>query len=412
MHRRDNRFAGPPVRSSRLLPAFILSMRRSSFLVRLIAIGILLHVYVGFRLIPDMPVSIAVRWLLGCWLVLSVVLIPLGMLARTIKRQPLGDRLAWIGLLAMGFFSSLLVLTFARDLALASMMTVDAIWPGLIALADWRTGTAAAVPLLAVLSTLIGLFNARRRARVVTIEVPIDDLPAALDGFTIVQISDIHVGPTIKRRYVDAIVDAVNRLKPDLIAVTGDVVDGSVPQLTQHTQPLSRLSARHGAFLVTGNHEYYAGADAWIDEFRRLGLNVLLNEHVVVEHDGARAVIAGVTDYSAGHHDPLHRSDPMAAIAGAPGDVLIKVLLAHQPRSAEAAAEAGFTLQLSGHTHGGQFFPWNFFVRFQQPFTAGLARLNGLWVYTSRGTGYWGPPKRLGAPSEITRVRLVPGEAE
>lgn len=387
-------------------------MRRSSFLVRLIAIGILLHVYVGFRLIPDMPVSIPVRWLLGCWLVLSVVLIPLGMLARTIKRQPLGDRLAWIGLLAMGFFSSLLVLTFARDLALASMMTVDAIWPGLIALAHWRTGTAAAVPLLAVLSTLIGLFNARRRARVVTIEVPIDDLPAALDGFTIVQISDIHVGPTIKRRYVDAIVDAVNRLKPDLIAVTGDVVDGSVPQLTQHTQPLSRLSARHGAFLVTGNHEYYAGADAWIDEFRRLGLNVLLNEHVVVEHDGARAVIAGVTDYSAGHHDPLHRSDPMAAIAGAPGDVLIKVLLAHQPRSAEAAAKAGFTLQLSGHTHGGQFFPWNFFVRFQQPFTAGLARLNGLWVYTSRGTGYWGPPKRLGAPSEITRVRLVPGEAE
>jgi len=412
MHRRDNRFAGPSLRSSRLLPAFILSMRRSSFLVRLIAIGILLHVYVGFRLIPDMPVSIAVRWLLGCWLVLSVVLIPLGMLARTIKRQPLGDRLAWIGLLAMGFFSSLLVLTFARDLALASMMTVDAIWPGMFALADWRTGTAAAVPLLAVLSTLIGLFNARRRARVVTIEVPIDDLPAALDGFTIVQISDIHVGPTIKRRYVDAIVDAVNRLKPDLIAVTGDVVDGSVPQLTQHTQPLSRLSARHGAFLVTGNHEYYAGADAWIDEFRRLGLNVLLNEHVVVEHDGARAVIAGVTDYSAGHHDPLHRSDPMAAIAGAPGDVLIKVLLAHQPRSAEAAAEAGFTLQLSGHTHGGQFFPWNFFVRFQQPFTAGLARLNGLWVYTSRGTGYWGPPKRLGAPSEITRVRLVPGEAE
>ncbi|MDI7046752.1 metallophosphoesterase, partial [Escherichia coli] len=104
------------------------------------------------------------------------------------------------------------------------------------------------------------------------------------------------------------------------------------------------------------------------------------------------AVIAGVTDYSAGHHDPLHRSDPVAALAGAPGDVQIKVLLAHQPRSAEAAAAAGFTLQLSGHTHGGQFFPWNFFVRFQQPFTAGLARLNGLWVYTSRGTGYWGPP--------------------
>jgi predicted MPP superfamily phosphohydrolase len=385
-------------------------MRRSSFLVRFICIGVLLHIYVGLRIIPDLPIDSTGRWLAALWLVLSVLFIPLGMLARTIEQQPLADRLAWIGLLAMGFFSSLLVLTFARDLMLASLLTVDAIWPHTIPLGRWRTDSAAAVPLLALLSTTIGLVNARRRARVVTIEVPIDDLPDALDGFTIVQISDIHVGPTIKRRYVDAIVDAVNRLKPDLIAVTGDVVDGSVPQLSAHTQPLARLSARHGAYLVTGNHEYYAGADAWIDEFRRLGLHVLLNEHVVVEHDGARAVIAGVTDYSGGHFDPAHRSDPVAALHGAPGDVLIKVLLAHQPRSAEAAAEAGFTLQLSGHTHGGQFFPWNFFVRLQQPFTAGLARLNGLWVYTSRGTGYWGPPKRLGAPSEITRLRLVPGD--
>lgn len=387
-------------------------MRRSSFLVRIILIGILLHIYVGFRLIPDMPIDTVGRGLCALWLVLSIFLIPLGMLARTIKRQPLGDRLAWVGLLAMGFFSSLLVLTFLRDVVLASLLTIDAIWPRAVAMGNWRTGSAAAVPLAALLSTLVGLVNARRRARVVTIEVPIDDLPPALDGFTIVQISDIHVGPTIKRHYVDAIVNAVNRLEPDLIAVTGDIVDGSVPQLRNHTQPLSRLSARHGAFLVTGNHEYYAGANAWIDEFRRLGLTVLLNEHVIVDHDGAHAVIAGVTDYSAGHHDPLHRSDPVAALAGAPGDVLIKVLLAHQPRSAEAAAAAGFTLQLSGHTHGGQFFPWNFFVRFQQPFTAGLARLNGLWVYTSRGTGYWGPPKRLGAPSEITRLRLVPGEPD
>jgi predicted MPP superfamily phosphohydrolase len=387
-------------------------MRRSSFLVRIILIGILLHFYVGFRLIPDLPIDTVGHGLFALWLVLSCCLIPLGMLARTIKRQPLGDRLAWVGLLAMGFFSSLLVLTFIRDLALVSLLTVDAIWPHTIALPNWRVASAVAVPALAVLSTLVGLFNARRRARVVTVEVPINDLPAALNGFTIVQISDIHVGPTIKRRYVEAIVDAVNQLKPDLIAITGDIVDGSVPQLTNHTQPLSRLTARHGAFLVTGNHEYYAGAHAWIDEFRRLGLKVLLNEHVVVHHEGARAVIAGVTDYSAAHFDPAHRSDPAAALVGAPADVLIKVLLAHQPRSAEAAAKAGFTLQLSGHTHGGQFFPWNFFVRFQQPFTAGLARLNGLWVYTSRGTGYWGPPKRLGAPSEITRVRLVPGEAD
>ncbi|MEQ5843422.1 serine/threonine protein phosphatase [Paraburkholderia acidicola] len=386
-------------------------MRRfSQFFIRLILIGILFHVYVGFRLIPDLPVGSTWHWLAAFYLVLSCLLIPLGMLARsiTVTRPKLGDRLAWLGLMPMGFFSSLLVLTFVRDLLLASLLTIDAIWPHTIALAHWRTNSAAAVPLLALLSTAVGFFNARRRARVVTIDVPIDDLPNALDGFTIVQISDIHVGPTIKGRYVDAIVDAVNRLKPDLIAVTGDVVDGSVEQLTEHTRPLSRLTARHGAYLVTGNHEYYAGADAWIAEFQRLGLRVLMNEHEVIDHNDAQLVIAGVTDYSAGHFDPAHRSDPAGALLGAPADVRIKVLLAHQPRTADAAADAGFTLQLSGHTHGGQFFPWNFFVRFQQPFTAGLARLNGLWVYTSRGTGYWGPPKRLGAPSEITRLRLIP----
>jgi hypothetical protein len=135
-------------------------------------------------------------------------------------------------------------------------------------------------------------------------------------------------------------------------------------------------------------------------------LRVLLNEHVVLERNGAPFIIAGVTDYSAGQFDEAHRSDPAAALADAPNDVQLKVLLAHQPRTAPAAADAGYTLQLSGHTHGGQFFPWNFFVRLQQPFTAGLAKLDSLWVYTSRGTGYWGPPKRLGAPSEITRLRL------
>lgn len=382
-------------------------MRRSSFFTRAILIGIMLHVYVGLRLVPELPVGFAVKILAACALVLSCCLIPLGMLSRRFERQPQADRIAWIGLLAMGFFSSLLVFTFLRDVALASALTIDALWHGALSLDRWRVDTAAGVVVVAVLSTALGFINARRRARVVSVDVPITGLPEALDGLTIVQISDIHVGPTIKARYVDAIVDAVNRLEPDLIAVTGDVVDGSVQQLAGHTEPLRRLKARYGTYLVTGNHEYYSGAEQWIAQFRHLGLRVLLNEHVVLEHNGARFIVAGVTDYSAGHFDEAHRSDPAAAVAGAPGDIDIKLLLAHQPRTALAAAEAGYTLQLSGHTHGGQFFPWNFFVRLQQPFTAGLAKLDTLWIYTSRGTGYWGPPKRLGAPSEITRLRLV-----
>jgi predicted MPP superfamily phosphohydrolase len=275
-------------------------------------------------------------------------------------------------------------------------------------LAGFRSDSALAVPILAALFTLVGFVNARRRARVRRVDVPIADLPAPLHGFSIAQISDIHVGATIKRDYLNGIVDAVNDLGADMIAVTGDLVDGSVAQLAPHTAPLSRLSARHGAFFVTGNHEYYSGASDWVDEVRRLGLAVLMNEHVVLQHEGAAVVVAGVTDYSAGHFDPAHRSDPAAAIAGAPRDAGVRLLLAHQPRSAFAAAPAGFDLQLSGHTHGGQFFPWIFLVRLQQPFTAGLHRLGKLWVYISRGTGYWGPPKRLGAPSEITYLRLVP----
>ena len=186
------------------------------------------------------------------------------------------------------------------------------------------------------------------------------------------------------------------------------LVDGSVAELSQHTACLSRLSARHGAFFVTGNHEYYSGVRSWVAEIRRLGLRVLMNEHVVLQHKGAGVVVAGVTDFNAGSFDPSQHSDPAAAIAGAPADAGVNVLLAHQPRSAFAARKAGYDLQLSGHTHGGQFLPWNFFVRFQQPFTAGLHRLGKLWIYVSRGTGYWGPPKRLGAPSEITRLTLVP----
>ena len=361
----------------------------------------LLHAYIGVRILPPLPGAPWPQALGALLLLLSFALIPVGLLARSITRQPLSDRLAWIGLLALGMFSSLLVLTLLRDIALG----LGALF-GLHSAAVVAT-SAAAVPTLSALVTLVGFLNARRTAKVVEIEVPIEGLPPALQGFTIAQISDIHVGPTIKRAYLDAIVDAVNALDADLVAVTGDLVDGSVHSLAPHTSPLARLSARHGSYFVTGNHEYYSNAYEWIAEIRRLGLTVLMNEHVVLEHDGAALLVAGVTDYSAHHFDPSHKSDPHAALAGAPDKVGVKILLAHQPRSANAAADAGFDLQLSGHTHGGQFFPWNFFVPLQQPYTAGLKRLRQLWVYTSRGTGYWGPPKRFGAPSEITRLRLT-----
>ena len=370
---------------------------RSRILVVLALLG-LLHLYIGLRILPALAWGTAAQTAAVVLLLLSCILIPAGLTSRSRSN----DYLNWAGLLLMGLFSSLLVFTVLRDLALGltGLISPVADWHGALA-----EKSAFAVVFGALFVTLLGFLNARRRAAIVEVDVPIQDLPPALDGFIIAQISDIHVGPTIKRGYLDAIVDAVNTLGADLVAVTGDLVDGSVEKLAPHTQPLSRLNARYGSYFVTGNHEYYSGAHAWIDEVERLGLRVLKNEHVVIEHKGSSIVIAGITDYSAHMFDAEHRSDPHAAVSGAPDTT--RILLAHQPRSAYAASEAGYHLQISGHTHGGQFWPWNHFVRFQQPFTAGLRSINGLLVYISRGTGYWGPPKRFGAPSEITRLRLV-----
>ncbi|WP_395055334.1 metallophosphoesterase [Polaromonas sp.] len=369
--------------------------------------SLLLHAYLGVRLIPALAAWPVVQMLLGLSLLASMVLMPMGLTARRIKSPVLADRVAWTGMVFMGLFSSLFVLTLLRELALLGGWLWLLAQPTAFSWPVLSAGSAAAVALLGLLMTFFGFFNARRTAAVVRVDVPIAGLPAALHGFAIAQISDIHVGPTIKRGYLQAIVDVVNQLQVDMVAVTGDLVDGTVADLAPHVAPLAGLSSVHGTYFVTGNHEYYSGVHAWILELNRLGVRVLMNEHVVLPHG---LVLAGVADWSAGHFDSTHRSDPHAALAGAPAATTVKLLLAHQPRSAVEAEKAGFDLQLSGHTHGGQFWPWGFFVRFQQPFTAGLNRLENLWIYTSRGTGYWGPPKRFGAPSEITHLRLVPAQ--
>jgi len=382
----------------------------------LVLVTALLHGYIAARLLPGLAASALGQWLLLGALALSTLLIPLALrgLRRdtTARARQLMHFLRWAGLLFLGLLSTLLVLTLARDGVLVLLWLVNFLMPGLLPLAQLSSWSAQAVPLLGLAVTLAGFLNARRTAVVRRVDVPIKGLPAAWHGFTVAQISDVHVGPTIGHGYLQRIVNKVNALQADMVAITGDLVDGGVSELAAQVAPLADLSSRHGTFFVTGNHEYYSGAHAWIVELRRLGLTVLMNEHVVLTSPSvpgqvsAQLVLAGVTDYSAGHFDAAHRSDPAAALLGAPLDA-VRLLLAHQPRSALAAAQAGFDLQLSGHTHGGQFYPWNLLVRLQQPFTAGLHKLQDLWVYTSRGTGYWGPPKRFGAPSEITLLRLV-----
>jgi hypothetical protein len=251
----------------------------------------------------------------------------------------------------------------------------------------------------------VGFAEARRVPRVVEVEVPIQDLHPDLEGLRIVQLTDVHVGPTIRGTWLSQVVEVANSLEPDLVALTGDFVDGFVEDLAPELEALARLRARHGAFFVTGNHEYYWDGPAWCAAIEALGPTVLINEHRLIQRGDARLLLAGVTDLGAGRHEPSHASDPAKAKAGAPAHD-VALLLAHQPRSVYAAAQAGFDLQLSGHTHSGQYFPMSLMIHLMQPYVQGLARHEDLQIYVSAGTGYWGPPNRAGSPSEISLLTL------
>jgi predicted MPP superfamily phosphohydrolase len=237
----------------------------------------------------------------------------------------------------------------------------------------------------------------------------VDGLAPDLDGLRIVQISDLHVGPTMRLAYVQRVVDMTNALAPDLIALTGDIVDGAVARLAPQVAPLEALTAGQRAFFVLGNHDYYSGAAPWTAHFEAMGFRVLRNAHVSIERGAARLVVGGVIDFAARMSDPEARPRPDLAIDG-DARPAFRLLLAHNPKIAPLAEQAGFDLHLSGHTHGGQFFPWTLVIRWvHKPHAVGLSRRGRLWVYVSAGTGTWGPPVRLGTRPELTLLRIVAG---
>ena len=242
-------------------------------------------------------------------------------------------------------------------------------------------------------------------AQLLEVEVPLRRLSPAMDGFDIVQISDLHVGPTIRRDQVSALVDRILALSPKLIVITGDLVDGPVEALREQVEPLSRLSAPHGVYFVTGNHEYYAGIEPWLVEIERLGIHTLRNARVRIGEGMDAFDLAGIDDTTAHHFGPGHGADLARALQGRDPQREL-VLLAHQPKAIFEAADLGVGLQLSGHTHGGQIWPIGYLVRLVQPYLAGLVLHGSTWIYVSRGTGYWGPPMRLDAPPELTRITL------
>lgn len=287
-------------------------------------------------------------------------------------------------------------------------------WTASVGMGVWATYLLLTVlahpfPAAAAASSLLiaglGFGQAVSGPRVKKVSVPVRALAPDLDGLRIAQISDLHVGPTIRRGHVERVVERVMALEPDLIAITGDMADGAAAALARHVEPLSRLRAPLGAYYVPGNHEYYWNAKEWLSKADELGFIPLINENRVVARGSARLLVGGIPDESGGHFLPGHEPDQRRAAAA--GDFVdFRLLLAHRPDGVPAAARAGFDLQLSGHTHGGQFFPASLFIGLFHKFSRGLYRHGDMRVYVNPGTGYWGPAHRFAVPSEITLLTL------
>lgn len=382
----------------------------------LVVLGVLAaaHYYVWARLVRDVGWPEATRrWLTALVLTLAIS-IPASFV---LSRQLPPKHGTWLLYVIYTWMGSLLLLILGLAVADLARAFLERVAPGPSYFAAHperrlflKQALGAAVALVTGTSTAIAIREAVAKVVVRTVHVTLTRLPASMHGFTIAQISDIHLGPTLRKAFINRIVDQVNALDADLVAITGDLVDGTVDRLRDIVAPIGRLRGRYGVFFVTGNHEYYSGVTEWIAELRRLGITVLRNERVSIGTGEDSFDLVGVDDAHAHSFGFGHGEDVPRAVAGRDPN-REAVLLAHQPRSVFAAAEHGIGLQLSGHTHGGQIWPFNYLVRLQQPVIKGLAKFGSVWLYVNSGTGYWGPPMRLGAPPEITRVVLQSEQA-
>ena len=369
-----------------------------------------LHYYVWARLVRDpqlgAPWASLATWAIVALGVLLVVAIP----SAFVLPRNVSAPIEWAAFVWMGLAFFLVVLLAATDLArLVAVLARNALdSPALDA--ERRVFLRRAIAFAVALATLglgaSGLVEGLRRVKVKRIRIALRRIRPAVVGYKIVQLSDIHVGPTIGRAFIERMVAQTNALHPDLIVITGDLVDGSVAVLRDAVAPLADLKAKDGVFFVTGNHEYYSGVDEWLAHLPSLGIRVLRNERVTIGEGLDAFDLAGVDDWSGRGFGHGHGPDLARALAGRDrGRVLI--LLAHQPKQIFEAAAADVDLQLSGHTHGGQMFPFGLLVRLQQPYVAGFHMHEGTGIYVSRGTGYWGPPMRVGSPAEITQIELA-----
>ena len=405
-----------------------------------IAIAVLLHLYLWRRLVRDLALPVWARRAATIALALLGASIPLAIGFALFVSRAGNPRLMALGFGWLGLVAYLTAMLVAWDVVrwlhrrtgrpqppAASPELDGAREPRRVFIARAVAGSAL------VASGGIGALGVRSAVwDVTTPEIPVvlPRLPRALDGYSIALLTDVHIGPMLDGRFLRQLVERANRMRPDLIAIGGDLVDGSVREIGAQVAELRGLRARHGVYFVTGNHEYYSGARSWIAFLEQLGVKVLINQHVPIG-DTAQFDLAGVVDRGAGRYG--HGPDALAATRGRDPDREL-VMLAHQPIQIYDSARVGVGLQLSGHTHGGQLQPFGELARLRQPYIAGLHRHepepprsagdrlssegsrpsgaslpDGTQIYVSCGAGFWGPPMRVLAPAEISSIRLISG---
>jgi len=379
------------------------------FLSVLLAVLGLVHLYLWQRLVRDTSRPGWRRRAAGFGVLAGAVLV----LATVLLSGPLPERyerwLAWPGYLWLGVVFYLLAALLVAELPVLVGRLVqrragaDPDAPDESRRLLLRRTAAVAAGVVAAGTSGYGVWRAYAPPTVTRLQVPLRRLDRRADGLRVAVIADLHVGPLYGRRQVERVVEIVNSLEPDLVTVVGDLVSTEVGAVRADAEPLRRMLSRYGTFFVTGNHEYYHGYEEWLEAADDLGLRVLRNERVEIVHQGGALDLAGVNDREGSRYD-----DPpdYAAALGDRDPSRPVVLLAHQPVQVHRAAEYGVDLQLSGHTHGGQLFPFDALVRLEQPMVSGLKEIDGTQVYVTDGAGFWGPPMRVGADPDVTLLEL------
>tara|TARA_B100001123_G_C15297882_1_gene1019904 strand:- start:698 stop:1855 length:1158 start_codon:yes stop_codon:yes gene_type:complete len=381
------------------------------FVTVVIVVLLLIHGYVAWRIIPIIGISFF-QSMVAYSVIFLLSLMPLLPILLRIggSESKLIDRISFLGYTSLGFFTLSFIIFITKDFIFQLYPLIEGLFhtkqPVDYSKRDFlKKSVSIAMIGLAGTGTGFGFYSSRKGPTVINQDIFLESLPTGFENFTIAQISDLHVGPTIKRSYVENVFEKIAFQNPDLIVITGDLVDGSVKYLSPELEPFKDMIAPYGTYFVTGNHEYYSGVEPWLDETDRLGMKNLINTNEIISKSGDEIAIAGITDLNAHQINISHKSDPELALGSLPKD-LTKIVLAHQPNSIHAVHKVGADLQLSGHTHGGQFWPFTYPVKLASTYLAGYYDHFGTKIYVNRGTGYWGPPLRIGVPAEITMISL------